>query len=82
MHNFVYGIGNNPYQIPVALAMWNQVGSECPSLSALYSVPALSNSYSHSCTVDSDLRLLQPKQTGLGWPSVRAWGHGCLSTVC
>src|SRR6266576_1332245 len=44
VHNSVYGNGNNPHQIPVALAMWNQVGSECPSLSALYTVPALSNS--------------------------------------
>jgi hypothetical protein len=69
---------NDPHQIPVALAMWNQVGSECP---LLCTDPALSNLYTRSCAVDSDLRLLQPKQTGLGWASLRAGGYGCLSTV-
>lgn len=76
VHNSMYG--NNPHQIPVALAMWNQVGSEC---SLPCTDPALGNLYTRSCTVDSDLRLLQPKQIGPGWASLRARGYGCLSTV-
>lgn len=52
---------NNPHQIPVALAMWNQVGSECALLRSLHAGTALSSLPTRSCPADSDLRLLQPK---------------------